>query len=117
MKKLLPNFSKLAGTLIGAKILSISGSLDRLVKLPASTIQILGAEKALFQHLKTGSKPPKYGLLYQHPMVKKAKPDHKGKVARILAAKLSLALKVDYFTKRDISEELEKGLDEKTKNL
>jgi len=117
MKKLLPNFSKLAGTLIGAKILAIVGSLERLIKMPASTVQILGAEKALFQHLKTGSKPPKYGLLYQHPMVKKARPDHKGKVARMLAAKLSLALKVDYFTKRDISSELELDLIEKTKGL
>ncbi|MEK6973232.1 MAG: NOP5/NOP56 family protein [archaeon] len=117
MKNLLPNFSKLAGTLIGAKMLAIAGSLNRLIKMPASTIQILGAEKALFQHLKTGSKPPKYGLLYQHPLVKKSRPDHKGKVARILASKLSLALKVDYFGKRDISEELEKDLAEKTKNL
>ncbi len=92
-----PSFTALAGSQIGGKLLMTAGSFERLMKMTASTIQVLGAEKALFRHLKTGAKPPKYGMLFQHPLVAKAKSKQRGQVARMLANALSLAVKADYF--------------------
>jgi nucleolar protein 56 len=83
--------------MIGARLFSLAGSLYKLSKYPASTIQTLGAEKAMFRHLKTGDRPPKYGILVLHPLVAKSKRDDRGRVARTLAAKISLAAKIDYF--------------------
>ncbi|MBW3021923.1 hypothetical protein KY328_03315 [Candidatus Woesearchaeota archaeon] len=94
MKKYCPNLNALAGTMIGAKLLAVAGSLKRLVLFPASTIQVLGAEKALFRHMRTGARPPKYGLLINHPIVAKTK--EKGKAARVLAHKIAICVKVDY---------------------
>jgi len=97
MQTYCPNLLKLAGALIGAQLLDHAKSLKRLALLPASTIQLLGAEKALFRHMTTGSRSPKYGLLYQHPLVQKARPSERGKVARMLADKLSLCARLDFF--------------------
>ncbi|MBT8251966.1 MAG: ribonucleotide-diphosphate reductase subunit beta, partial [Nitrosopumilus sp.] len=69
MQEIAPNLSAILGSAVGARILGRAGSLKRLASLPASTIQVLGAEKALFRSLKTGSQPPKHGLLFQHAMV------------------------------------------------
>jgi len=96
IKKLMPNFSYLATTKLAADFLEHSGSIEKLSKYPSSTIQVLGAEKALFLHLMKGTKPPKYGILYNHPLIKKVHPKEKGKAARALASKLSIAIKVDY---------------------
>lgn len=117
MQKELPNFTKLAGPTLGAKILAGAGSKQKLAFLPASSIQIIGAEKALFIHFKKGGKSPKYGHLFQHPMVKKTRKDNKGKMARSLAAKLSIAVKEDYFGKKSIAEQLQKQLDVRFKDL
>ncbi|MBN1386729.1 NOP58 family protein [Candidatus Woesearchaeota archaeon] len=95
-----PHMKKIGGTMIVAKLLCIAKSLKKLAEVPSSTIQILGAEKALFRHLKTKAKPPKYGVLYSHPEVQKAKRDQRGKTARKLASKLSIAAKQDYFGKK-----------------
>ncbi|MFT4312096.1 MAG: hypothetical protein ACMXYF_02605 [Candidatus Woesearchaeota archaeon] len=95
----LPTFSAIAGAQIGAKLLSIAQSAKNLSRLTASTMQVLGAEKALFRHLKTGSKPPKYGILYQHPLVAKSK--NKGKTARALANVLVISARADYFQSAD----------------
>ncbi len=100
MKEELPNFTALAGPVIGAKMLSKAGSKKKLAFMPASRIQTLGAEKALFLHIKKGKKPPKYGYLYQHQEVQATKPNKRGKVARKLAGKLSIAAKKDYFKTR-----------------
>lgn len=97
MVKYCPNFLELAGTTIGAKLIDLGKSLKHLAMLPASTIQLLGAEKALFRHIKTGSKSPKYGIIINHPIVQDAKRDEKGKAARILADKLSLCARLDFF--------------------
>ncbi len=97
METFAPNLLHVAGPLIGAKLIALAGSLKQLALFPSSTIQVLGAEKALFRHLKFGAKPPKHGILFQHPLVKKAK--KKGKVARVLAAKISIAARVDYYSK------------------
>lgn len=97
MRSYCPNILELAGVAIGAKLLELTKSLKHFALLPSSTIQILGAEKALFRHLTTGSKSPKYGILFQHPFVQKAKRQERGKAARILADKLSLCARLDYF--------------------
>ncbi len=117
MNKALPNFTALAGPFIGARLLAKAGSSKKLAFMPASTIQVLGAEKALFLHLKKGSKGPKYGFLYSHPLVKQVKPWNRGKVARSLAAKLSIAVKGDYFGKKNISDGLKKDLEKRLKDI
>jgi nucleolar protein 56 len=95
MEGLCPNITAVAGSLIGAKLIAHAGSLFSLVKMPASTIQLLGAERALFRHIRTGSRCPKYGLIFNHHIVSQA--TNKGKAARILADKISIASRVDYF--------------------
>lgn len=97
MKKHCPNLLELAGATIGAKLLELRGGLKRLALLPGSTIQLLGAEKALFRHLRSGAAPPKYGVLFAHPLVQKARKENRGKAARSLADKLSLCARLDYF--------------------
>ncbi|MDP3065426.1 MAG: ATP-binding protein [Methanobacteriaceae archaeon] len=98
MGDLAPNLRKLAGPSLGAKLISHVGSIKRLAMLPSSTVQIIGAEKALFRHLKTGERPPKHGLIYQHPEVRGAKWWIRGKVSRALAAKITLAVRKDFFS-------------------
>jgi nucleolar protein 56 len=104
LRLLMPNTHKIAGAIIAAKLLEHAGSLRRLMELPASTIQLFGAEKALFRHITKGSKSPKHGLLLNHPIVQKSK--DKGKAARLLADKLSIALRVDYFKGEFIADRL-----------
>ncbi|MEM4257007.1 MAG: NOP5/NOP56 family protein [Candidatus Diapherotrites archaeon] len=100
MKEELPNFTAISGPMIGAKMLAKAGSKKKLAYMPASRIQTLGAEKALFLHIKKGKKPPKYGYLYQHPTIQAQKPNKKGKTARKLAGKLAIAAKKDYFNQQ-----------------
>jgi len=100
-----PHILEVCGPLIGAKLLAHKGHLRDLAFMPSSTIQILGAEKALFRHLKFNAKSPKYGYLLQHQDVAKAK--NKGKAARQLANKISLAAKLDYFKKESVDEDKE----------
>lgn len=102
MKKLAPNTSALVGETVGARLISHAGSLSNLAKYPASTIQILGAEKALFRALKTRGKTPKYGLLYHSSFIGKAQAKNKGKVSRYLANKLAMSSRIDYFS-NDVS--------------
>jgi len=98
MKKLAPNTSTLIGETVAARLISHSGSLSNLAKYPASTIQILGAEKALFRALKTRGKTPKYGLLYHSSFIGKAQAKNKGKVSRYLANKLAMSSRIDFFS-------------------
>lgn len=92
-----PNTSAILGNTVGARILARAGSLKNLSSMPASTIQVLGAEKALFRSLKTGSQPPKHGLLFQHSMVHAAPRWQRGKIARAIAAKAAIAARVDQY--------------------
>ena len=119
MQKLAPNFSRLAGEVLGARLLASAGGLKQLAIKPGSTMQLLGAEKALFRHLKNrNSKGPKYGFIYGHPIVKKALPKNKGKMARTLASKLVLAARADYFgSKRDVAKEMLACLEKRAKEL
>lgn len=122
MKILLPNFTELAEPLIGARMLAKAGSVKKLALMPSSTIQLLGAEKALFLHIKSGAKPPKYGFIFGHPLLKQVKRNNQGKFARTLAGKLSITIRQDYFkgtkdTKHieEIKKELEKRISELNK--
>lgn len=99
MEEIAPNLRLIVGSSLGAKLISHAGGLKRLATYPSSTVQIMGAEKALFRHLKSGDRPPKYGLIYQHPQVRGAKWWNRGKIARLLAGRISLAVRRDVFTK------------------
>jgi len=113
----MPNFSAVAGPLLGARLLSVAGSLDKLSMMPSSTIQLLGAEKALFRHLKGEGKAPKYGILFGHPLIQQAPKEQKGKVARLVAAKLSMAARLDRFSGKDEGESLRKQLEESVRKI
>lgn len=95
MRAIAPNLTSLVGELVGARLIAHAGSLMNLSKSPASTIQILGAEKALFRALKTKHDTPKYGLIYHASLIGQASGKNKGKMARVLAAKAALGLRVD----------------------
>lgn len=95
MQAIAPNLTALVGELVGARLIAHSGSLMNLAKSPASTIQILGAEKALFRALKTKHDTPKYGLIYHASLIGQATGKNKGKIARMLATKAALGLRVD----------------------
>lgn len=113
MKIYCPNLFTLAGSLIGAKLLREAGSLKRLAMMRSSTIQLLGAEKALFRHIRTGSRPPKYGYLLQHQLVQKAKKEERGKAARALADKIFLAVRIDYFKGEFSADKMLRELEER----
>jgi len=117
MSQIAPNITKIIGPLIGARLISHAGGLQRLALMPSSTIQILGAEKALFRYKKEGGKPPKHGVIFQHPKINKAPRNYRGKIARIYATKLAIAVKADFFTKRNISNILQKDIENKIKEL
>merc|ERR1712243_172607 len=95
MMAIAPNLTVLVGELVGARLIAHAGTLMNLAKHPASTVQILGAEKALFKALKTKHDTPKYGLIYHAHLVGSSGTKLKGKVSRMLAAKASLACRVD----------------------
>jgi nucleolar protein 56 len=98
MEEIAPNIRAVAGALLGARMISIAGSLQNLAMRPASTIQVLGAEKALFRSLKTGARPPKHGLIFQHTLLHDAKRWQRGKIARVIAGKLAIAARADAFS-------------------
>ena len=112
MKEVMPNFSSLTSTYLAAKFLAKAGSLEKLSRMTASTIQLLGAEKALFRHLKKQGRSPKYGIIFNDARVQNAREEEKGKVARLLAAKLMQAARIDYYSGRDESKNLNNELDE-----
>jgi nucleolar protein 56 len=106
-----PNIYTLVGGLIGAKLIEKAGSLKHLAVLPSSTVQLLGAEKALFRHIRNKKiRPPKHGLILSHPFVMNAKRSEKGKAARTLAAKISIAARVDYFKGEFVGDKLYEDL-------
>ena len=110
--ELCPNLAAVGGYEIASKLVSHVGSLAKLAILPASAIQVLGAEKALFKHLKNRNiPPPKHGIIFQHPKISSSPRMVRGKIARALANKLCLAAKADAFSKRDISADLKTGFE------
>ncbi|MES2155846.1 MAG: NOP5/NOP56 family protein [bacterium] len=111
MEEVAPNVASVVGPVIGARLIAISGGLNRLATWPAGTVQLLGAETALFRHLKEGTKPPKHGILFQHPLVHSAVPWNRGVIARALALAAATGAKADAFTKNDLRVFLKAQLD------
>jgi nucleolar protein 56 len=110
-----PNLSAVAGAHIGARLLGIAGSSKKLASMPSSTIQVLGAEKALFKHLRGNAPSPKHGVIFQHPLVRESPWWLRGKIARSLASKISIAVRMDYFSGKfddDIAKDLNRKVDE-----
>lgn len=115
LKEVAPNFTELAGPILSAKFIAKAGGLEKLAKMPSSAIQLLGAEKSLFRFLRGKGKSPRFGLLFNHPLVFKAPEKLKGKIARIVASKLSIAAKLDFYSKEYKGDELKKEMEEKIK--
>ncbi len=117
MEKLAPNINAIIGSLIGAKLIAKAGSMKKLAYMPASRIQLLGAEKALYRFLKTGEKRPKHGLIFQWNQIRSSKPWIRGKIARVVSGKIGVAAKVDYFNGEFIGNQLSEGVELKIKEI
>ncbi len=102
----MPNLSNVLGTLLAARIVSEAGGLEELAKKPASTVQMLGAEKALFRYLHGKGTPPKHGILFQHNFVNSLPENKRGKMARFLANKAVMAARIDNYGDKQKGEEL-----------
>merc|ERR1712243_6583 len=103
MGQVAPNLATLIGDIVGARLISHAGSLTNLAKAPASTVQILGAEKALFRALKTRGNTPKYGLIFHSSFIGRAGAKNKGRISRYLANKCSIASRIDAFSDESTS--------------
>jgi nucleolar protein 56 len=117
MEEVAPNTRAVAGALLGARLIAIAGSLQNLAMRPASTIQVLGAEKALFRSLKTGARPPKHGLIFQHVLLHDAKRWQRGKIARAIAGKLAIAARSDAFGGRYVGDTLKAEVDKRIEEI
>ena len=120
MNAVAPNLSALIGDIVGSKLISHAGGLTNLSKYPASTIQILGAEKALFRALKTKGKTPKYGLIFNSSFIGRAGQKNQGRISRYLANKCAIASRVDCFSDAPTSkfgEALKDQMEERLKFL
>lgn len=110
MKEAAPNTSTILGSVLTARLMSIAGGLENLAKMPASTMQVLGAEKALFRSLKTGTRPPKHGVIFQFASIHQSPRWQRGKIARALSGKVAIAARVDAFGGEFIGDKLAKDL-------
>jgi nucleolar protein 56 len=117
MKQVAPNMTAIVGAALSARLISISGSLENLAKMPASTLQVLGAEKALFRSLKTGARPPKHGVIFQHTAVHQSPRWQRGKIARALAGKLSIAARIDFFGGDFLGDKLRNDVEKKVEEI
>ena len=117
LKEVAPNMTAIIGASLSARLMSIAGSLENLAKMPASTVQVLGAEKALFRSLKTGARPPKHGVIFQHTAIHQSPRWQRGKIARALSGKLSIAARVDAFGGDFVGEKLRKNVDQKIEEI
>ena len=117
IKEVAPHIHKLVGPTLGARLIAKVGGLGNLAKKSSSTIQVLGAEKALFRSLRTGTKPPKHGLIFQHNQVHQRPRWQRGKIARALASKLAIAARLDAYGGKYRGEELSKDFDERVKEI
>jgi nucleolar protein 56 len=117
MDEVAPNTKAVAGALLGGRLIALAGGLMNLAKLPASTMQVLGAEKALFRSLKTKSLPPKHGIIFQHPLIHDAKRWQRGKIARALAGKITIAARVDAFKGNFAGDDLNADLNKRVQEI
>jgi nucleolar protein 56 len=116
MSSIAPNLSSLAGPLLAARLMSRAGNLRRLSEMPSSTIQIMGAEKSLFKHLKGKAPSPKHGLIYRHPAIMNAPKRLRGRLARALSGKLAIAARIDYYS-GIVSPELKRTLENRLSEI
>lgn len=117
LKEVAPNMLDLAGVSLATKLIAKAGGLDRLARMPSSTIQLIGAEKALFRFLHGKGKSPRHGIIFSHPLIQGARDHHRGKLARLVASKLSIAAKLDYYSKEYKGDRLKKEMMEKAKDI
>jgi nucleolar protein 56 len=117
MEVVAPNLKQILTALVGARMISKAGSLNRLAFSSASTIQVLGAEKALFRALKSGARPPKHGLLFQHPMVHSAPKWQRGKIARAVASKVAIAARIDLYRRSGKDQTISNKLDQRISEI
>jgi len=106
-KEIAPNLSHIVGPLIAARLIHYAGGLKRLAMMPASTIQVLGAENVFFQHLKKGIPCPKHGVIFQVSEIRNSPKKLRGKIARALAGKIAIAARVDYYHGEFIGDRLQ----------
>ncbi len=109
-----PNITNIAGHILGARLISIAGSLEKLAFMPSSTIQVIGANNALFKHLEGKAPSPKHGLIFRHPLINTSPGWQRGKIAKILSSKISLASRYDLYSgelKEELSRELKLKID------
>lgn len=113
VKEIAKNLTYLIGAPLATELIVEAKGLKRLANMPASSIQVLGAEKALFMHLTRHTKPPKHGIIFLHPAMRGIKKSKRGKIARLIAAKIAIAAKADEYTKKFIAPDLKRDLDKK----
>ena len=112
-----PDLSLLLGPKLACRMVKESGGLERMSSFPAGTVQLIGAEKALFRHLRKGRKPPKHGLIFQHPLVHSMPREHRGQISRFLASKAVIAARVDRFHGKHIGERLKAEVEKRAEEL
>ncbi|MHA2085099.1 MAG: C/D box methylation guide ribonucleoprotein complex aNOP56 subunit [Candidatus Thorarchaeota archaeon] len=117
MISIAPNVTSLVGPLVGARLLSSAGSLKELARKPSSTIQLFGAEKALFRSIKTGADPPKHGIIFQTPEIHSAPYWQRGKIARALAGKLAIAARIDAYSNKKVVDKLRIDFETRVKEI
>jgi len=117
MKEIAPNTAEIAGSLLGGRLIAKAGGIKKLALMPASTIQVLGAEDAFFRFLKTKKNPPKHGIIFQHPHVRSAGRKTRGKIARSLAAKIAIASRIDTFKGKFVGDKLKKDFEKRVNSL
>jgi len=117
LKETAPNFTDIATPMLAAKLIAKAGGLEKVARMASSTIQLIGAERALFRYLHGKGKSPKFGILFNHPLIQAAPENMKGKVARLVASKLSIAAKIDFYSKEYRGEKLKQKLYQRVKEI
>jgi len=117
MEQVAPNMTTVLGAVLSAKLISMAGGLENIAKMPASTLQVLGAEKALFRTIKTGARPPKHGIIFQYGPIHQSPKWLRGKIARAVAGKLAIAARMDAFGGENRGERLKASLEKKIVDL
>jgi nucleolar protein 56 len=117
MGEVAPNMTSVLGAVLSAKLISMAGGLENVAKMPSSTLQVLGAEKALFRTLKTGARPPKHGIIFQYAPIHQAPKWLRGKIARAVAGKLAIAARIDAYGGGDKGQGLKDALEKKIVDL
>jgi len=117
MGEVAPNMTSVLGAVLSAKLISMAGGLENVAKMPSSTLQVLGAEKALFRTLKTGARPPKHGIIFQYAPIHQSPKWLRGKIARAVAGKLAIAARMDVYGGGDKGQVLKEALDKKIEDL